>query len=66
VIGAFLLVAFFCGHRLDDQGFKDLIDGFMGEIDYEGDFVPFWPYIRLGEYVHVGKGSSFVRRYEVA
>jgi len=85
-----LLSYFHCGHRLDDSGFKDLIEqarhikivkralywhdwerwsnrqetrmklgGFMGEITYEGDFVPFWPYIRLGEYVHVGKGSSF-------
>jgi len=26
VIEAFLLGAFFCGHRLDDQGFKDLIE----------------------------------------
>jgi CRISPR-associated endoribonuclease Cas6 len=42
------------------------LGGFMGEIDYEGDFGPFWPYIRLGEYVHVGKGSSFgLGRYEV-
>ena len=71
---------FHCGHRIDDQGFKDIIEragkvktvkralywydwerysnrqktrmklgGFMGEITYEGDFGPFWPYIRLGE-----------------
>jgi CRISPR/Cas system endoribonuclease Cas6 (RAMP superfamily) len=41
--------------------------GFMGEITYEGDFEPFLPYIRLGEYMHVGKGSSFgLGRYEVA
>jgi CRISPR-associated endoribonuclease Cas6 len=93
-----LLSYFHCDHRLDDQGFKDLIEragkvktvkralywhdwerwsnrqetrmklgGFMGEITYEGAFGPFWPYIRLGEYVHVGKGSSFgLGRYEVA
>jgi CRISPR-associated endoribonuclease Cas6 len=92
-----LLSYFHCGHRLDDQGFKDLIEqarhikivkralywhdwerwsnrqetrmklgGFMGEITYEGDFEPFWPYIRLGEYIHVGKGSSFgLGRYRI-
>ncbi|MEA3386308.1 MAG: CRISPR system precrRNA processing endoribonuclease RAMP protein Cas6, partial [Thermodesulfobacteriota bacterium] len=93
-----LLSYFHCGYRLDDRGFKDLIEqarhikivkrvlywhdwerysnrqetrmklgGFMGEITYKGDFEPFRQYIRLGEYVHVGKGSSFgLGRYEVA
>lgn len=92
-----LLSYFHCDHRLDDQGFRELIEqarevrivkralywhdwerysnrqetrmkmgGFMGEITYEGDFEPFWPYIRLGEYMHVGKGSSFgLGRYRI-
>ncbi len=48
------------------QGTRMKMGGFMGEITYEGDLEPFWPYIRLGEYVHVGKGSSFgLGRYEV-
>jgi len=92
-----LLSYFHCDHKLDDTGFKDMIEqagkiktikralywhdwerysnrqgtrmklgGFMGEITYEGEFEPFWPYIKLGEYVHVGKGSGFgLGRYRI-
>ena len=92
-----LLSYFHCGYKIDDNGFRELIDlakqvrivkkvlywkdwqrwsnrqktkmkmgGVMGEVTYEGDVEPFWPWIRLGEYVHVGKGSSFgLGRYEV-
>ena len=92
-----LLSYFHCNHRIDDSGFKDIIQqardiktlkralywhdwerysnrqdtrmkmgGFMGEITYEGELKEFWPYIKLGEYVHVGKGSGFgLGRYRI-
>ncbi|NIA10440.1 MAG: CRISPR system precrRNA processing endoribonuclease RAMP protein Cas6, partial [Nitrospiraceae bacterium] len=48
------------------QGTRMKLGGFMGEVTYKGDLRPFWPYIRLGEYVHVGKGSSFgLGRYRI-
>ncbi len=33
--------------------------GFIGPVVFEGDFSPFIPFLFLGEYVHVGKGTSF-------
>ena len=40
--------------------------GFIGKITFSGDLNPFRPYLRLGEYVHVGKGSSFgLGKYEI-
>ena len=34
--------------------------GFMGEITHEGNLAPFWPYIKLGEYVLWGRGADLV------
>jgi len=48
------------------QGTRMKMGGFIGKAIYEGNFEPFWPYVRLGEYVHVGKGSGFgLGRYAV-
>lgn len=34
-------------------------DGLQGSIVYKGDFSPFWPYLALGEWLHVGGKTSF-------
>ena len=40
--------------------------GLLGEITFEGNLAPFWPFILLGEWVHVGKKTSFgLGRYEL-
>jgi CRISPR/Cas system endoribonuclease Cas6 (RAMP superfamily) len=40
--------------------------GFVGKISFSGLLIPFWSYLLLGEYVHVGKGSSFgLGKYEI-
>lgn len=33
--------------------------GLLGEIIFKGDFKPFMPFLILGEYIHLGKGTSF-------
>ncbi|MDI7261613.1 MAG: CRISPR system precrRNA processing endoribonuclease RAMP protein Cas6, partial [Thermodesulfobacteriota bacterium] len=33
---------------------------------FEGDFEPFMPFLLLGEFIHVGKGTSFgLGKYEI-
>lgn len=35
------------------------LSGFVGEVVFEGELGPFIPYLRLGEYLHVGKNAVF-------
>lgn len=40
--------------------------GFMGSITFEGDLDEFLPFLRLGEYLHVGKGTVYgLGKYEI-
>ncbi len=35
------------------------LDGFTGKITFEGDLSPFLPWLKIGEFLHVGKGAVF-------
>jgi hypothetical protein len=42
------------------------LGGFVGNVTYQGDLQPFLSLLRLGEVVHVGKGTSFgLGKYEI-
>jgi len=42
------------------------LGGFVGDIVYEGDFTPFWQFLTLGEYTHIGKNCTFgLGKYEI-
>jgi CRISPR-associated endoribonuclease Cas6 len=34
-------------------------EGIIGPATYEGDFTPFWKFLKFGELVHVGHGATF-------
>jgi CRISPR-associated endoribonuclease Cas6 len=40
--------------------------GFVGKITFEGDITPFMPFIKAGEILHAGKGTSFgLGKYQI-
>ena len=48
------------------QETKMMMGGFKGLITFEGEFETFLPFLLLGEYIHVGKGTSFgLGKYQI-
>ena len=41
------------------RGLKHVLKGYVGEAAFEGEIGPFMPWLRLGEFVHVGKATAF-------
>jgi CRISPR/Cas system endoribonuclease Cas6 (RAMP superfamily) len=42
------------------------LGGLIGDITFEGNITPFLPFLTLGRYIHVGKGTSFgLGKYEI-
>jgi len=40
--------------------------GFLGEITFEGELTEFLPFLKLGEYLHIGKGTVYgLGKYEI-
>ncbi len=35
------------------------LGGFVGRVTFAGELAPWWPVLKLGEVLHVGKGTSF-------
>jgi len=49
------------------QNTRMKLGGIIGNITYQGNLLPFLPFIILGKYVHVGKGTTFgLGQYEVS
>lgn len=48
------------------QDTKLKMGGFLGDITFEGDLAEFMPFLKLGEYLHIGKGTVFgLGKYEI-
>ena len=48
------------------QDTKMNMGGFLGDITFEGDLAEFMPYLKLGEFLHIGKGTVFgLGKYDI-
>jgi CRISPR-associated endoribonuclease Cas6 len=48
------------------QGTRMKMGGFLGEIEFEGKLAEFMPWLKLGEYLHIGKGTVYgLGKYEI-
>ncbi|WP_353683955.1 CRISPR system precrRNA processing endoribonuclease RAMP protein Cas6 [Thermodesulfovibrio sp. 3907-1M] len=48
------------------QNTRMKLGGVIGEITYEGSLAPFIPFLKAGEILHIGKGTSFgLGKYEI-
>jgi hypothetical protein len=34
-------------------------EGIVSRATYKGDFAPFWRFLRFGQFVHLGHGTTF-------
>ncbi|MEJ5365567.1 MAG: CRISPR system precrRNA processing endoribonuclease RAMP protein Cas6 [Desulfosoma sp.] len=41
------------------QSVDHRLKGWVGHVIYQGEFKEFWPYLWIGQYVHVGKAAAF-------
>jgi CRISPR/Cas system endoribonuclease Cas6 (RAMP superfamily) len=49
------------------QDTRMALGGFLGRITFEGPLSPWWTFLRVGEVLHVGKGTAFgLGKYRMA
>ncbi|NOX36042.1 MAG: CRISPR system precrRNA processing endoribonuclease RAMP protein Cas6 [Calditrichaeota bacterium] len=41
------------------QGRPVPMEGFVGKVIFRGNLTPFYPWLKIGEYLHIGKGATF-------
>jgi len=35
------------------------LGGIVGDIEFAGDITPFWPFLLMGQEIHIGKNTTF-------
>jgi hypothetical protein len=46
-------------YKPSNRNQKMKVGGFIGEVEFSGDLTEFLPYLTMGEYLHVGKKTSY-------